>query len=66
MATAAVNKPTDVKARDKDVNAKLQLYGIYAAFAQGKVPSVSLHCPATRPEFQLTDHHARTNKSMLP
>lgn len=42
MATAAVNKPTDVKARDKDVNAKLQLYGIYAAFAQGKVPSVSL------------------------
>lgn len=32
--SAAVNKPTDTKVKEKDVNAKLQLYGIYA----GKSP----------------------------
>jgi len=37
--TSAVNRPTDVKVKEQDVNAKLQLYGIYAAFAKGKVPS---------------------------
>ncbi|KAK3721493.1 hypothetical protein LTR37_003049 [Vermiconidia calcicola] len=37
--SASVNVPTDPKVRDKDINSKLQLYGIYAAFAQGKVPS---------------------------
>lgn len=41
MTSKAVNVPTDVKTKEKDVNAKLQLYGIYAAFANGKVPSVS-------------------------
>ncbi|KKY23932.1 hypothetical protein UCRPC4_g02745 [Phaeomoniella chlamydospora] len=35
----AVNRPTDVKTKEKDVNAKLQLYGIYEAFSNGKVPS---------------------------
>lgn len=32
MATSAkaVNKPTDEKAKELDVNAKLQLYGIYS------------------------------------
>lgn len=35
----AVNKPTDPKQRDYDINKKLQLYGIYSAFANGKVPS---------------------------
>ncbi|KAF2429731.1 hypothetical protein EJ08DRAFT_613446 [Tothia fuscella] len=41
MATSstAVNKPTDEKAKEIDVNTKLQLYGIYSAFANGKVPS---------------------------
>ncbi|KAF2161296.1 hypothetical protein M409DRAFT_28335 [Zasmidium cellare ATCC 36951] len=39
MSKAAVNVPTDVKIKEKDVNAKLQLYGIYAAFANGKAPS---------------------------
>lgn len=33
MATAAVNKPTDTKQKEKDVNAKLQLYGIYAGMS---------------------------------
>lgn len=28
--TAVVNKPTNTKQKEKDVNAKLQLYGIYA------------------------------------
>lgn len=40
MATSnAVNVPTDLKQKEKDVNTKLQLYGIYSAFANGKVPS---------------------------
>lgn len=36
---AAVNVPTNYKVKEADVNAKLQLYGIYSAFANGKVPS---------------------------
>ncbi|OCK80738.1 hypothetical protein K432DRAFT_404475 [Lepidopterella palustris CBS 459.81] len=39
MASTAVNRPTDIKQKEKDVNNKLQLYGIYTAFANGKVPS---------------------------
>ncbi|KAL9072145.1 MAG: hypothetical protein Q9161_003766 [Pseudevernia consocians] len=34
-----VNRPTNVQQKDADVNQKLQLYGIYSAFANGKVPS---------------------------
>ncbi|KAK4505696.1 hypothetical protein PRZ48_003661 [Zasmidium cellare] len=41
MTSKSVNVPTDVKVKEKDVNAKLQLYGIYAAFANGKAPSNS-------------------------
>jgi hypothetical protein len=37
---ASVNKPTDVKVKEADVNRKLQMYGIVTAFQQGKVPSV--------------------------
>ncbi|QDS77420.1 hypothetical protein FKW77_006471 [Venturia effusa] len=39
MASKAVNRPTDNAQKEQDVNNKLQLYGIYSAFAQGKVPS---------------------------
>jgi hypothetical protein len=39
MASSAVNRPTDVKFKEQDVNNKLQLYGIYSAFANGKAPS---------------------------
>ncbi|KAL9115589.1 MAG: hypothetical protein Q9187_007257, partial [Circinaria calcarea] len=39
MATTSVNRPTNVKQKEADVNQKLQLYGIYSAFANGKVPS---------------------------
>jgi len=35
----SVNVPVDPKVKERDINAKLQLYGIYSAFAQGKVPS---------------------------
>jgi len=35
----AVNRPVDLKQKEKDVNNKLQLYGIYQAFTNGKVPS---------------------------
>jgi len=40
MATStSVNRPTNVQMKEKDVNNKLQLYGIYSAFANGKAPS---------------------------
>jgi hypothetical protein len=39
MNSKAVNRPTDPKKRDEDISRKLQLYGIYSAFANGKVPS---------------------------
>lgn len=35
----SVNRPTNVKVKEQDVNQKLQLYGIYEAFSNGKVPS---------------------------
>ncbi|XPS93064.1 hypothetical protein M3J09_002436 [Ascochyta lentis] len=35
----AVNRPVDVKQKEADVNNKLQLYGIFQAFSNGKVPS---------------------------
>ncbi|KAK0722447.1 hypothetical protein B0T26DRAFT_674145 [Lasiosphaeria miniovina] len=42
MATTGshnVNKPTDIKQKEADVNRKLQIYGIVNAFQNGKVPS---------------------------
>lgn len=39
--SAAVNRPTDIKQKEADVNRKLQIYGIISAFQQGKAPSVS-------------------------
>ncbi len=45
MATKAspnVNRPTNVKQKEADVNRKLQIYGIINAFQLGKVPSVGL------------------------
>lgn len=38
--SAQVNKPTNVKEKEADVNRKLQLYGMLTAFQAGKVPSV--------------------------
>jgi len=37
--TPKVNKPTNLKEKEADVNRKLQLYGIVNAFQNGKVPS---------------------------
>ncbi|KAE8387870.1 hypothetical protein BDV23DRAFT_160112 [Aspergillus alliaceus] len=39
MSSRLVNRPLDPKQRDKDINQKLQLYGIYQAFKNGKLPS---------------------------
>src|ERR1700742_5031770 len=36
---ATVNRPTNITIKEKDINQKLQLYGIYQAFSNGKVPS---------------------------
>lgn len=41
--TPNVNKPTDLKKKEADVNRKLQVYGIISAFQNGKVPSVCDH-----------------------
>lgn len=47
MATTStnvnVNKPTDIKKKEADINRKLQVYGIISAFSNGKVPSVCLN-----------------------
>ncbi|KAJ4414232.1 hypothetical protein N0V82_008071 [Gnomoniopsis sp. IMI 355080] len=37
--SARVNRPTDLKQKEADVNRKLQVYGIISAFQQGKAPS---------------------------
>ncbi|KAK2799520.1 hypothetical protein FQN51_006834 [Onygenales sp. PD_10] len=39
MAPLNVNVPTDRRLKERDINRKLQLYGIYSAFKNGKVPS---------------------------
>ncbi|KAH8668267.1 hypothetical protein BGZ60DRAFT_487882 [Tricladium varicosporioides] len=42
MATngsTGVNRPTNIKEKEADVNRKLQFYGIFSAFQAGKVPS---------------------------
>ncbi|PNY27521.1 Uncharacterized protein TCAP_02554 [Tolypocladium capitatum] len=36
---ANVNKPTDNKQKEADINRKLQIYGIISAFKHGKIPS---------------------------
>ncbi|EGD90146.1 hypothetical protein H112_02619 [Trichophyton rubrum D6] len=36
---AVVNTPVNPEVRDREINEKLQYYGIYSAFANGKVPS---------------------------
>ena len=36
---ATVNVPTNNAIKEKDINSKLQLYGIFQAFSNGKVPS---------------------------
>ncbi|KAJ5777813.1 hypothetical protein N7520_001059 [Penicillium odoratum] len=37
--TTAVNRPTNTKQKEQDINAKLQLFGIYHAFKNSKLPS---------------------------
>ncbi|BDD58509.1 hypothetical protein MPDQ_002562 [Monascus purpureus] len=39
MASKSVNHPVDPKEKDKDVDQKLRLFGIYQAFKNGKLPS---------------------------
>jgi len=62
-----VNKPTDIKQKEADVNRKLQIYGIISAFKAGKVPSVRPSpCDRhiTRPKSPNTCH--RMTRSMSP
>lgn len=37
---ASVNRPTDIKKRDANIEQKLQLFGIYHGFKTKKLPSV--------------------------
>ncbi|PKX92530.1 uncharacterized protein P174DRAFT_421582 [Aspergillus novofumigatus IBT 16806] len=39
MPSKTVNRPMDTKQKEKDINQKLQLFGIYQAFKNGKLPS---------------------------
>jgi hypothetical protein len=39
MSSKGVNHPIDPKQKEKDINQKLQLFGIYEAFKLGKLPS---------------------------
>ncbi|KAJ5125534.1 hypothetical protein N7448_004854 [Penicillium atrosanguineum] len=39
MSSKAVNRPTDTKQKEKDINQKLQLFGIFHAFKNSKLPS---------------------------
>ncbi|KAI9932892.1 hypothetical protein MW887_009144 [Aspergillus wentii] len=39
MPSKVVNRPTDSKQKEKDINQKLQLFGIYHGFKTGKLPS---------------------------
>lgn len=39
MARESVNAPLNPQLKEKDINRKLQYYGIYSAFKAGKVPS---------------------------
>lgn len=36
---AAVNRPTDVKQKEADINQKLQLYGIYSGMSDPPFPN---------------------------
>lgn len=52
---ANVNKPTDIKQKEADINRKLQIYGILSAFQLGKVPSVR-PAPIRRCRHQVTNN----------
>lgn len=57
----SVNKPTDIKQKEADVNRKLQIYGIISAFKTGKVPSV--RALAFLVESVETNMHTSTERS---
>lgn len=64
---ANVNKPTNIKQKEADINRKLQIYGIVSAFSHGKVPSVRLRPPPRAPPgARLTFAGRRTTRSMSP
>jgi hypothetical protein len=51
MSSAKVNRPTNVKVKEEDVNRKLQLYGIFS----GKLLSLRMHVDETdNPPSQLS------------
>lgn len=69
MATngaAKVNRPTNTKEKEADVNRKLQFYGIASAFQNGKVPSVCLLLSNNLSFASVSNNASRTTKSMSP
>lgn len=63
----SVNKPTDVKQKEADVNRKLQIYGIISAFKTGKVPSVRTRLDSlNNMSVSSANPPCRTTKSMSP
>lgn len=66
MASPNVNRPTNVKEKEADINRKLQVYGIFRAFKAGKVPSVRHHRTTTLFLGSIANQSHRTTKLMSP
>jgi hypothetical protein len=61
MASSSVNVPTNPKIKEQDVNAKLQLYGIYS----GMLSQTSLFAGPIA-LVAITEHQANTRLQPLP
>lgn len=66
--SSTVNRPTVTAQKEADINRKLQIYGIYSAFQQGKVPSVcfpeNFLRPPGFPAIANVNVNRRTTRSM--
>jgi hypothetical protein len=61
MASSSVNVPTNPKIKEQDVNAKLQLYGIYSGmFSRTRLFAGSIALVA------ITEYQANTRLQPLP
>lgn len=48
MASSAVNRPTNTKVKEQDVNQKLQLYGIYSGKFNDSMATRPFKCATVR------------------
>lgn len=65
MTSKSVNVPTDPKVKEKDINAKLQLYGIYSGMcARARLDKWVLGAPLTVPSLAFAKGKAPTNQQI--